>query len=200
MCIWRPKKGGPKRGIQGSKNLNLIIFYYFVPKWTKRSKKINFNKKILRELLFVTYGTTLSVEAVTTMIGCLPTQAIAFEWKPGLSLVRCSSHSSYMRCIDKQAAALSPAFTLLSRSQTCCELVCDRDGIIDAQLLRKKIKVKMDESWFSAPNAWARHAHFWPYAAKALDTCDFCKLNFTAIKTTDFVDNTVTVLKIASLE
>ena len=54
MCIWRQKK-------QGSKNLNPIIFYYFVPKWTKRSKKINFNKKILRELLFVTYGTTLQL-------------------------------------------------------------------------------------------------------------------------------------------
>jgi len=26
-----------------------------------------------------------SVEVVATMIGCLPTQAIAFEWKPGLS-------------------------------------------------------------------------------------------------------------------
>jgi len=27
-----------------------------------------------------------SVEAVATMIGCLPTQAIAFEWKPGFTL------------------------------------------------------------------------------------------------------------------
>jgi len=27
-----------------------------------------------------------SVEAVATMIGCLPTQAIAFGWKPGLRL------------------------------------------------------------------------------------------------------------------
>jgi len=26
-----------------------------------------------------------SVEAVATMIGCLPTQAIAFEWKPGFT-------------------------------------------------------------------------------------------------------------------
>ena len=29
-----------------------------------------------------------SVEAVATMIGCLPTQAIAFGWKPGLSRPR----------------------------------------------------------------------------------------------------------------
>jgi len=28
-----------------------------------------------------------SVEAVATMIGCLPTQAIAFEWKPGFRSV-----------------------------------------------------------------------------------------------------------------
>jgi len=29
-----------------------------------------------------------SVEAVATMIGCLPTQAIAFGWKPGLTVIR----------------------------------------------------------------------------------------------------------------
>jgi len=29
-----------------------------------------------------------SVEAVAIMIGCLPTQAIAFEWKSGFSFLR----------------------------------------------------------------------------------------------------------------
>jgi len=35
-----------------------------------------------------------SVEAVATMIGCLPTQAIAFGWKPGLMLLTMRSVSA----------------------------------------------------------------------------------------------------------
>ena len=34
-----------------------------------------------------------SVEAEATMIGCLPTQAIAFEWKPGLTVAVFIEHA-----------------------------------------------------------------------------------------------------------
>jgi len=46
-------------------------------------------------------------EAMATMIGCLPTQAIAFEWKPGLTVKQTGAPGRRLpaRCPEHHAAA-----------------------------------------------------------------------------------------------
>jgi len=62
-----------------------------------------------------------SVEAAATMIGCLPTQAIAFGWKPGFTVVNvpCGSQPRIFAGLATPKCFIYIYYYLYSNGQQC---------------------------------------------------------------------------------